>query len=450
MASPAAGRRSPRNGAGSATMAGSETAAARVLLHVDMDAYFAGVEILANPALRGLPVVVGGLPGSRGVVATASYEARPFGIHPGMPLAEAARRCPRAVFLPGDPPKYVFYSLRLLDLLRGFSPQVEPFSIDEAFLELSGQVRTLDEGRAVAVAIQQAVDRRLRLSASIGVGPNKLVAKMASGVDKPHGITMLDRAAFCRRFWPLAAGELFGVGEKTAAALALLGIRTIGDLALAPHAGLVRAFGVIGGALRHMARGEDSTPLIPYYEGLPIKSMGHEHTLSRDQADPERLAAMLLRLTEQVARRLRQAGLAGRTVTVKLRFADFRTITRRRTLDLPTDEEQRIFPVARDLLVRNQGGAPLRLIGVSVSGLSGGSGTEYLFGADRRRRQVIGAADLLRDRFGENVLTRARVLTVHGGVRGRAARRGPAEELGPNHDGRPAHTRSVRSRLAGS
>jgi len=422
-------------------MAGPETTPARVLLHVDMDAYFAGVEVLANPALRGLPVIVGGHPGSRGVVATASYEARPFGIRPGMPLAEAARRCPRAVFLPGDPPKYVFYSLRLLELLRGFSPQVEPFSIDEAFVELSGQARTLVEGRDVAVEVQRAIDRRLALSASIGVGPNKLVAKMASGLDKPHGITVLDRADFRRRFWPRTAGELFGVGEKTAAALALLGIRTIGDLAQAPPAGLVRAFGVIGGALRHMARGEDSTPLIPYYEGLPIKSMGHEHTLARDEADPERLAAMLLRLTEQVARRLRQAGLAGRTVTVKLRFIDFRTITRRRTLDLPTDEEQRIFPVARDLLFRNQNGAPLRLIGVSVSGLAGGAGTEYLFGADRRRRRVIGAADRLRDRFGENVLTRARVLTVRGG----SVKRGPAKD-----HGRPTHRRSLRSRLAGS
>lgn len=431
-------------------MAGPEAIPARVLLHVDMDAYFAGVEVLANPALRGLPVIVGGNPGSRGVVATASYEARPFGIRPGMPLAEAARRCPRAVFLPGDPPKYVFYSLRLLDLLRGFSPQVEPFSIDEAFVELSGQARTLAEGREVAVAIQGAIDRRLRLSASIGIGPNKLVAKMASGVDKPHGITLLDRASFCRRFWPLAAGELLGIGDQTAAALALLGIHTIGDLAHAPREALGRAFGVIGGALWHMARGEDDTPLIPYYEGLPIKSMGHEHTLARDEADPERLAALLLRLSEQVARRLRQAGLAGRTVTVKLRFADFRTITRQRTLDLATDEEQRIYPVARDLLFRNQSGAPLRLLGVSVSGLSGGAGTEYLFGADRRRRRVIGAADLLRDRFGENVLTRAAVLTVQGGVRGRAAKRGPARELGPNHDGRPAHTRSLRSRLAGS
>jgi DNA polymerase-4 len=406
-----------------------------------MDAYFAAVEVLANPALRGLPVIVGGNPGSRGVVATASYEARPAGVRPGMSLAEAAHRCPRAVFLPGDPPKYLFYSLRLLEVLRGFSPLVEPFSIDEAFVEISGQAQDLRGGREVAVEIQRAIDHRLQLSASIGVGPNKVVAKMASSIDKPHGITVLDVPAFRRRFWAEPSGELFGVGEKTATALALLGIRTIGDLARAPRAELVRAFGVIGGALRHMARGEDDTPLVPYYEGLPVKSMGHEHTLARDEADPERLAAILLRLAEQVSRRLRQAGLAGRTVTVKLRFSDFRTITRRRTLDLPTDEEQRIFPVARDLLTGNQGGAPLRLIGVSVSGLTGGEGTDYLFSEDRRRRRVIGAADRLRDRFGENVLTRARVLTVHGG----GAKRGPAKE-----HGRPTHARSLRSRPAGS
>ncbi len=424
-----------------------------------MDAYFAAVEMLANPALKGHPLVVGGRPGSRGVVATASYEARRFGIRPGMSIAEAEGRCPQAVFLPGDPPKYIYFSIRLLDLLREFTPLVEPFSIDEAFVDMSGLVQGLHQGRDVALKIQAEIDRRLALSASIGIGTNKLVAKMASGINKPHGIAVLSGEDFRRVFWPLPTGELWGVGEKTAAALACLSIHTIGELASAPRAVLVRSFGVVGGILRHMARGEDETPLIPYFEGLPVKSMGHEHTLVRDECDLERLEALLLRLSEQVARRLRRAGQRGRTVTVKLRFADFRTITRQRTIPLPTDEEGTIFTLAREMLHRNAAGAMIRLLGVSVSGFCHGGATDYLFGEDRRRRRVLGTVDRLRDRFGDDVMTRARILTVHG--RRESGQSPTTQEVGARiavpagrssqvtDNGRPIHARPLRSRTAG-
>jgi DNA polymerase-4 len=342
-----------------------------------------------------------------------------------MPIGEAVRRCPCAIFLDGDPPKYVYYSIRLFALLREFSPLVEPFSIDEAFVEVSGQAQNLAGARSISRSIQAAVAERLGLTASVGVGPNKLIAKMASGVAKPNGLTVLDRVEFQRHFWPLPAGDLWGVGEKTAAALRVLGIITVGDLAACPRAPLLRAFGVVGGILQEMARGNDDTPLIPYYEGLPVKSMGHEHTLARDEADPGRLDALLLRLAEQVARRLRSGGKQGRTVTVKLRFGDFRTITRQRTLGEPTDEERVIYPVARDLMDRNRGGAALRLAGLSVSGLVDRTPPAYLFAEDRRYRDILGAVDALRDRFGEEVLTRARIL-------GFRTRRGPA----PPH-GRP-------------
>ncbi|HWN81394.1 MAG TPA: DNA polymerase IV [Candidatus Udaeobacter sp.] len=406
------------------------------MLHVDMDAFFAAVETLARPALRGQPLVVGGEPGGRGVVATASYEARKFGIGPGMSLAEAYRRCPSAVFLPGDPPKYVYYSIRMLERLRAYSPLVEPFSIDEAFVGL--EEVDLQGGREVGARLQADIERALGLTASIGVGPNKLVAKMASRVAKPRGLTMLDQLAFQRHFWPRPAVDLYGVGEKTAAALAALRIRTIGELAQAPPSILARAFGVIGNQLRHMAAGRDETPIIPYYAGVAEKSMGHEHTLARNDADPHRLEALLCRLVEQVARRLRKAQVRGRRLTVKLRFADFKTITRQRTLPTPSDEERTFFPLARDLLHQHSGGKELRLLGFSVADLSGGAPPPTLFASDARHRDMLGVVDQLRDKFGENVFTRAKVMT--------AAKR-LARSAGPEAmDGRLAHRRSLRSR----
>jgi DNA polymerase-4 len=385
-----------------------------------MDAFFAAVEILANPHLKGQPVVVGGTPGSRGVATTASYEARRFGIRPGMAISEAVRRCPGAVFLRGDGRKYTYYSTRMLELLGQFSPLVEPFSIDEAFVELTGRTRDLVEGREVAERIQAAIERNLGLSASIGVGPSRFLAKMASGVAKPHGITVLDAESFRRLFWQEPVESLFGVGEKTASQLQALGIRTIGGLARAPGPVLVRSLGRVGGHLHALAWGSEATPLIPFFGGGSEKSsrsMGHEQTLARDERDQARLEAVLLRLTEKVARRLRRAGMKARTVTVKLRFSDFRTITRQRTLPQPTDEERFLYPLARELMGRHRGGAALRLVGISASGLTGGPAPTYLLVEDRRHRQVLGAVDEVRDRYGERVITRARTLTVAAGRR---------------------------------
>ncbi len=391
-----------------------ESSPERVLLHIDMDAFFAAVETLSNPALRGKPVVVGAIPGGRGAVATASYEARRFGIQPGMAISSAVRLCPEAIFLPGSPPKYVFNSIQLLDLLRRFSPLVEPFSIDEAFLELTG-VRSLKAGEETAVLVQKAIEDRLRLTASIGVGPNKLIAKMASRVVKPRGLTVLDREGYRRHFGPQPVSALWGIGEKTASALAALGIHTMGELADFPRPPLLRVLGVVGGILREMARGHDDTPIIPYYQGAPVKSMGHEYTFPEDESDPARLEAVLFRLTEQVARRLRLGFKQGRTVTVKIRFSDYRTITRQCTLQQPTDEERVVYPIARSLLHRNSRGVTLRLIGVSVSSLVSGHPASSLFAEDRRYREVLATVDSLRDRFGEDVLTKAKTLTASRG-----------------------------------
>jgi len=383
----------------------------RVVLHIDMDAFFASVEVLGNPWLRGRPVIVGGEPGSRSVVCTASYEAREFGIKAGMPTAEAERRCPDGVFLGGNPSKYIYYSIQLLEILRGFSPLVEPFSIDEAFVELTDQVESLEEGREIARAIQRRLVRRLRLTASVGLGPNKLIAKMASKRQKPAGLTALDQQAFRRTFWPLPTQDLWGVGEKTSATLERMRIRTIGELAHTPRALLERVFGVVGGYLRAMSRGDDATPIIPYYEGVPVKSMGHEHTLSHDEDDPHRIESHLLRLTDQVARRLRTGGKLGRTVVLKLRFTNFRTITRQQTLPRPTATERVIFAAICDLLRKNLEGRSVRLIGVSVSSLvPAGGESGLLFPNDLRRQQMTRLVDDLRNRLGDDVLIRARVL----------------------------------------
>lgn len=406
----------------------------RVILHIDMDAFFASVEALANPRLRGKPLVVGGLPGGRGVVATASYEARPYGIRPGMSIGEAARRCPEAIFLPGDPPKYLFTSIKLLGVLRRFSPLVEPFSIDEAFVELPAPVIDLRAGGEFAARVQSAIEEDLRLTASIGVGPNKLIAKMASRVAKPRGLTVFDQESYRKHFWRLPVDALWGIAAHTKIKLAALGIDTLGQLASYPRSPLMRAFGVVGGILQEMARGNDQTPIIPYYEGVPVKSMGHEHTLARDESDAGRIEAVLLRLTEQVARRLRLGAKQGKTVTVKLRFPDFRTITRQRTLSLPTDEERVIYPQARALLIEHRGGAPLRLIGVSVSSLTDNRIPDYLFAEDRRYRDVLKAVDALRDRFGEDVMTKAKTLA------GFARRAGSSHGISAFQHGRPAPT----------
>lgn len=387
--------------------------ARRMILLVDMDAFFASVEQAHHPHLRGKPVIVCGDPSRRGVVTAASYEARPFGVRAGMPLAEALRLCPRAERVEGSPEKYVGISLQLLDLYRSHSPDVEPFSVDEAFVGLDPKIATLEAAAAVAALIQSQIAGRFGLGASIGVGPNKLIAKMASGVKKPRGLTALDQETFQRTFWPRDVQELWGVGPKLAVRMRSLGIVTVGDLAHAPTGVLKDAFGIVGPALKEAANGEDDTPLVPYWKGVDPKSMGHEVTLPEDSRDREFLEGTLLRLADQVGRRLRSEGFVGRAVTVKLRNAKFETLTRQRALAAPTAECPLIFEVARALFRGEWTGDPVRLLGVSVSALTRAehaSQTE-LFGADARTLALRAAMDRVRDRLGEASLVPAGSLT---------------------------------------
>lgn len=381
----------------------------RWVLLVDMDAFFASVEQACHPHLRGQPVIVCGDPSRRGVVTAASYEARPTGVHAGMPLAEARRLCPQAHYLEGDPEKYVAMSLRLLEHYLSFTPDVEPFSVDEAFLAVGAVGGTLDEARSIAMAIQRGVLEKFDLTASIGVGPNKLIAKMASGVSKPHGLTAFDPAAFQTHFWPLEVRELWGVGPQMAARLGELGIATVGDLAHADPRRLEASFGVIGPQLIEAAQGHDETPLIPYHEGVDPKSMGHEVTLAEDCRDPVALEGTLLRLSDQVARRLRSEGFRGRTVALKLRDHRFETRMRQHSLGRATDDHAQVFETARALWRALWRGEAVRLLGVSVSGLeSSESGRqEELFVTDDRATRLREAMDRVRDRLGEAVLVPA-------------------------------------------
>lgn len=384
-----------------------------MILLIDMDAFFASVEQAHHPHLRGRAVIVCGDPSRRGVVTAASYEARPFGVRAGMPLAEARRLCPRAEYVEGDPEKYVGLSLELLDLYTTFTPDVEPFSVDEAFVGLGPRIGTLEEASEVARTIQLEIERRFDLGASIGVGPNKLIAKMASGLRKPRGLTALDGEGFREAFWPLDVQELWGVGPQLATRMRSLGFKTVGGLAHAPEPVLKGAFGVIGPQLREAAWGRDRTPLVPYHQGVDPKSMGHEVTLATDAGEASYLEGTLLRLSDQVARRLRGEGWRARTVTLKLRDHRFRTITRQRSLAVPADDHLALFEAARGLFRLAWRGEPVRLLGVSASGLVPADGGEQveLFARDRRSLALRGALDRVRDRLGDSKLVPAGSLT---------------------------------------
>ena len=386
--------------------------ARRIILLVDMDAFFASVEQAHHPHLRGQPVIVCGDPGRRGVVTAASYEARPTGVRAGMPLQEARRLCPDAHYVEGDPEKYVAISLALLQLYLTITPDVEPFSVDEAFLAVGKAGGTLEEAAEVARAIQRRIAERFGLTASIGVGPNKLVAKMAAGVEKPNGLMVLDEAGFQRVFWPREVQAMWGVGPQLSARMQALGIATVGDLAHAPAEALQAAFGIIGPQLKEAAWGRDETPLVPYHQGVEAKSMGHEVTLPEDCDDPAFLEGTLLRLSDQVARRLRSEGYVGRTVAVKLRDRRFVTRIRQRVLPDFTADHRAIFSIAHALWRENWKGDPLRLVGVTVASLARAAPDQAeLFTHDHRATRLLQALDRVRDKHGEASLVPAGSLT---------------------------------------
>ncbi len=376
--------------------------------HVDMDAFFASIEEKVRPGLRGSPLVVGGDPAARhGVVSTASYAAREFGIGSGMSIAEARRRCPQVVCIPTDHEKYLYFSIEVLRVLEKFTPAIEPTSVDEAFLDLAGLERRWPDPRDFASRLQEAIRDGVGIGASIGIGPTKLIAKIASGLNKPSGITILTREGYRRLLGELPLRRLWGVGPQTEHALQRLGFRRIRDLALADPGSLHERFGVFGLWLHASARGELDDPVVPYYEAAAAKSFGHETTLAENVGDPGTMRRILRGLASRVARRARKKQSCGRTVTLKARFPDFETPLRSLTLPLPVDDGREIARCALVLLERIPfRGRPVRLLGVSLSGIeAGGPGNQESFWEDvRRRRRLLGVVDRIQDRWGEGVI----------------------------------------------
>jgi DNA polymerase-4 len=374
------------------------------VLHIDMDAFYASVELISRPELKGTPVIVGG--GSRSVVLSATYEARRFGVHSAMPMTRARRLCPQATVVEPSHGRYSRVSAGVMEIFRSVTPLVEPLSLDEAFLDVAGAVRRLGRPSEIGQLIRDRVADEQGITCSVGVATTKFVAKLASTRSKPDGMLVVPASGVVAFLHPLPVGALWGVGEKTEKELTRLGLHTVGDIAHTPRNTLVRALGQAAGSHLHaLSWGRDERRVVAHE---PDKSIGAEETFSRDVDDPDVVRRELLRLAERTAARLRTAGLAGRTVSVKIRFADFTTITRARTLPEPTDVAAVLYATARQLYeALGLDRARLRLVGIRVEGLveSEFAPHQLLLGERAQgRREVEQAADRAARRFGDGTV----------------------------------------------
>ena len=380
------------------------------ILHVDMDAFFASVEVRRRPELRGRPVVVGGV-GPRGVVSSASYEARRYGVRSAMPTARARALCPHAVYLPPDFSQYTAASRAVMQIFRDVTPLVEPLSLDEAFLDVAGARRLFGSPVEIARLIRRRVAEEQELTCSVGVAPSKFVAKLGSTRAKPDGLLVVPAGRVLDFLHPLPVAALWGVGERSAEGLRRLGLNTVGDLAEAPFGLLRRAVGAAAAAhLHELAWGRDSRSVTPEHVE---KSIGAEVTFDADVTDPLEIRRALLALAEKVGVRLRAAGQVGRTVSLKVRLADFRTVNRSRTLPVPTDTAREMFDTAWALWTALDPGEPVRLVGVRMEGLAAAEETprQLTLGAPERGwREAEAAADAAAARFGRSVIGPASLL----------------------------------------
>jgi DNA polymerase-4 len=390
----------------------------RVILHLDMDAFFAAIEQHDRPELRGKPVVIGAAADRRGVVSTASYEARKFGIHSAMPSRTAYRLCPEAVFVQPRMERYAEVSSQVMAILNDFSPDMEPVSVDEAFLDLGGVLHFWPSAEALARKLKARIRAELGLTASVGIAPNKFLAKLGSDLNKPDGLTLVptDPEAIVQFLAPLPVSRIFGVGEVTEQALKKHGLKTIGQLQAAPRAHLAALFGdLFADHLHSLARGMDDRPLVMEWEE---KSISNETTFEADCASRDILRQTLLELAEHVGRRLRRHGKLARTVQIKARFPDFRTITRQASLPEPTDADRELIRAGFALYEKAGLQGPLRLLGFGVSNLvtprQGPERQPLLFEEPRPERRkkdkrLDKAVDDLRNKFGDDILKRGGV-----------------------------------------
>ncbi len=379
------------------------------IAHLDMDAFFAAIEQRDDPGLKGKPVVIGADPKGgrgRGVVSTCSYEARRYGIHSAMPISAAYRRCPHAMFLPVNMRKYSEVSQMMFDILDEFTPDIEPLSIDEAFLDITGSTALFGTPLETGTKIKERIKKELGLTASIGIAPNKMVAKIASAHAKPDGLLEITPDHLFSFLWPLPVSKMFGVGAQTEKILSMMGIKTIGDLAGMPVAALDEQLGVRGQYLWDLANGLDTRGVVPEEEA---RSVSHEHTFEEDTADRDRMNTVLSVLCEKISRRLRAEGLKGKTVTLKLRFGDFKTITRDLTLAQRTNFFDTIYSTSKSLLDASYDpGKKYRLIGVRVSNFHQPYVRDSLFEevASQKTEKIHRAVDIIKEKFGEKGIIR--------------------------------------------
>ncbi|MDD5676822.1 MAG: DNA polymerase IV [Kiritimatiellae bacterium] len=388
------------------------------ILHVDMDAFFAAIEVLDHPEWKGLPLVVGAPPDQRGVVSTCSYEARPYGIHSAMPSRTAGKLCPHAIFVPVRMGRYAEISAQIMTIFEEFTPLVEPLSLDEAFLDVGGALRTWGDAVALARELKARIKTRMGLTASVGVAPNKFLAKMASDMNKPDGLTVVPATepeimAFLA---PLPVTKMWGIGKVTGARLAKEGVRVIGQLQALDPGVLERLFGTAGAAdMADLARGRDSRPVITHWEE---KSISNEHTFAEDESDIGRVRQRLLELAEEVGGRLRTSGKLARTAQIKLRFGDFSTISRQTSFPAALNNDRELIACALALFERERVKRDIRLVGFGVSNLTtpdqAAPAQQELFagssgkGQDGRNRKIDRAVDKLRHSFGSAAIKRGK------------------------------------------
>ncbi|NBV65856.1 MAG: DNA polymerase IV [Actinobacteria bacterium] len=379
-------------------MSTEPTEGTATILHVDMDAFYASVAERDDPSLRGKAVIVG--VGARGVVLSANYAARKYGIRAAMPVGRAKRMAPHAIFVTPDHQRYSEVSAKVMEIFDSFTPLVEPISLDEAFLDVTGARKLLGTGREIAVEIRRQVEASEGITCSVGIAPSKFIAKLASGHCKPNGILEIPADRILNFLHPLPVNAIWGVGPKTAETLERLGLRTVADIANLPRATLIRALGQASGAsLYELAWGRDYRDVTP---NEPDKSISAAETFAQDIDDPEEILQEYLRLTEKAAARLRENGYYAKTISIKVRFADFSTISRSKTLPLPIDSTHEIYEIAKALyLALNLDRARLRLVGISLDNLSEAAPEQLLLGArEKGWREADTAIDRAKLRFG--------------------------------------------------
>jgi DNA polymerase-4 len=377
-----------------------------------MNAFFASVEQVSNPKLRGKPIAVVGS-SHRTVITTASYEARAFGVKTGMNVPEARRACPSLILVMGDNRKYTSANAKMLEVFSRYTPIVEVFSIDEAFLDVTASCLLFGGGADIAQKIKNEIKKEIGITCSVGVAPNKLLAKLASDMQKPDGLTIIEPERISEVMENLPASELCGIGPNLTATLAAMDIKTCGELGRASASALRSRFGIIGERLKLMGMGIDESDVIPMGEEEEAKSVGHSMTLGRDTGDKEELAVYLLQLSEMVGRRMRRGNYLGDTITLTLRYSDFRTFSQSMRFKKPVNDGLDIYIMAMKLFRPFRLAMKVRLVGVSVSGLTCDPMQVSLFEEDRKKTAVTSAMDTINDRYGDFTVTWGALLARH-------------------------------------